>query len=153
MDIEDIQKLLTQLAAMMKENKLSELEVEQDGLRIHLKKEDGKIVAAPAAPPAMAAPGPADEAAASVPSTYESSLTTISSPMVGTLYRASSPDADMFVEIGDTISEDTVMCVIEAMKVFNEIRAECEGRVADILIGNGEAVEYGQPLFLIEPIE
>jgi len=149
MDIEDIQKLLAQLATMMKENKLTELEVEQNGLRIHLKKEGERIVTPPAEA-AFIAQNPAAPGQPA-PASYDSGLHSITSPMVGTLYRGPSPDAENFIEIGDTVTEDTLVCIIEAMKVFNEIRAECEGKVSDILVGNGEAVEYGQPLFLIEP--
>jgi len=153
MDIDEMRSLLGQLTALMKENKLTELEIEQDGLRVHLKKEDckpardsGGGVAAPLVQPTSNGAG-ADSGQPSP----DTGLHTITSPMVGTLYRAASPDADSFVEIGDLVDEDTVVSVIEAMKVFNEIKAECEGKVVDILIGNGEAVEFGQPLFLIEP--
>jgi len=73
--------------------------------------------------------------------------------MVGTFYRAPQPDTDPFVEVDDPVEEDSVLCIIEAMKVMNEIKAEHKGRITDILVENGEPVEYGQPLFLIEPDE
>ena len=155
MDIDEMRSLLEQLTALMKENKLTELEIEQDGLRVHLKKEDCKPArdfgGGGVAPLVQPAPNAAGAETGQPPP--DTGLHTITSPMVGTLYRTASPDADSFVEIGDLVGEDTVVGVIEAMKVFNEIKAECEGKVVDILIGNGEAVEYGQPLFLIEPVK
>ena len=155
MDIDDIRKLLAQLTSLMSDNKLSELEVEQDGLRIHLKKEGQAASAVPAAvAPAshvIAAPTAAADTGQNPSADTQTGLITISSPMVGTFYRAPSPDAEAFVEVGDTVNDESVVCIIEAMKVFNDIRAECEGKVVDILVGNGEAVEYGQALFLIEP--
>lgn len=76
----------------------------------------------------------------------------IKSPMVGTFYRAPAPDEPPYVEVGDVVNEETVVCIVEAMKVMNEIKAECRGKVAKILVENGQPVEYGQPLFLIEPL-
>jgi acetyl-CoA carboxylase biotin carboxyl carrier protein len=73
------------------------------------------------------------------------------SPMVGTFYRAASPEGDVFVKVGDTVNEDTVVCIIEAMKVMNEIKAETHGVIRQILVENAEAVEYKQPLFKVEP--
>ena len=81
----------------------------------------------------------------------EENLISIKSPMVGTFYRAPAPDVPSYVEVGDEINEDTVLCILEAMKLMNEIKAEMKGKVAQILIENGQHVEYGQPLFVIEP--
>jgi len=81
----------------------------------------------------------------------EEKLVSIKSPMVGTFYRAPAPDVPSYVEVGDEINEDTVLCIVEAMKLMNEIKAEMKGKVAQILIENGQHVEYGQPLFIIEP--
>ncbi|MGB9690817.1 MAG: acetyl-CoA carboxylase biotin carboxyl carrier protein [Candidatus Sumerlaeaceae bacterium] len=119
---------------------------------------------APATQPAVAA---APVAAASSPSdaagtietalptaeseTLPSNVKTINSPMVGTFYRAPAPDAPPFVDVGDRVKEDTTLCIIEAMKLMNEIKAEMRGKVVKILVENGMPVEYGQPLFLIEP--
>lgn len=83
--------------------------------------------------------------------TVEEKLASIKSPMVGTFYRAPAPDAPSYVEVGDEINEDTVLCIVEAMKLMNEIKAETRGKVAQILVENGQPVEYGQPLFIIEP--
>jgi acetyl-CoA carboxylase biotin carboxyl carrier protein len=96
---------------------------------------------APAAlpPPAAAPPPPAEE-----------ELTPIASPLVGTFYRASSPDADPFVSVGARVNKDTVVCIIEAMKVMNEIKAETSGVIKKILVENATAVQFGQPMFLVE---
>ena len=98
------------------------------------------------------------ESEASTPPKHESpdvpveeKLVSIKSPMVGTFYRAPAPDVPTYVEVGDEINEDTVLCIVEAMKLMNEIKAEMKGKVAQILIENGQHVEYGQPLFIIEP--
>lgn len=158
MDNEDVRKLIQELIMVMEGSKLSELEVEVKGTRIRLQKESAKAkpeIVAVTAPvvngpqavsaPAVAAPAPtpADEP----PSDYQH----VKAPMVGTFFAASAPDADPYVEVGDVVDEDTVVCIIEAMKVMNEIKAEMQGKVAEILVNNGEPVEYGQPLFLIAP--
>ncbi len=75
----------------------------------------------------------------------------IDSPMVGTFYTSPNPDAEPFVKVGDQVTPDTVVCIIEAMKVFNEIKAECSGTIAKVLVNNGESVEFGQKLFLVKP--
>jgi len=146
-------KMLTELIDLMNKNDLAELEVEQEGSRIRLRKTEAQqtvYMPGPAAHPVPQATAGEPHAAAQARADNEN-LITIKSPMVGTLYRAPSPDADHFVEKGDPINDETVVCIIEAMKVMNEIKAECKGTIKDILVGNGEAVEYGQPLFLVEP--
>ncbi len=120
----------------------------------------------PAAQPVAAAPnpgacvGPAGAAlapvaaVASIPAAVEEpalSGTEIKSPMVGTFYRAPAPGAPTYVEVGTTVTEDSVLCIVEAMKLMNEIKAEMRGKILKILVKNGEPVEYGQPLFLVEP--
>ncbi|MBC6609437.1 acetyl-CoA carboxylase biotin carboxyl carrier protein [Hymenobacter sp. BT507] len=117
--------------------------------------------AAPAAPaPAAAlptAPAPAAPAAAAVPASEAAPATggnyqSLKAPMIGTFYRSSSPEAPMFVQVGDQVEKGQVICIIEAMKLFNEIEAEQAGRVVKILVDNATPVEYDQPLFLIEPM-
>ncbi|WP_144462405.1 acetyl-CoA carboxylase biotin carboxyl carrier protein [Siminovitchia fortis] len=81
----------------------------------------------------------------------KSNLHEIVSPMVGTFYQASSPDSDPYVQVGSDVTSDSIVCIVEAMKLFNEIEAEVEGKIAEILVKDGELVEYGQPLFLVEP--
>ena len=153
MNLKDLRRLL----ALMTEHDLSEIEVEEGGRRVKLRKTEARVAPAyvpapvaevhPAAPAAAAAPAPT---AGGKKSAAREDGFTITSPMVGTFYRSSSPDAEPFIEVGALVGSDSVVCIIEAMKVMNEIKAECEGRVAEILVANGEAVEYGQPLFVIE---
>ncbi|NNF44159.1 MAG: acetyl-CoA carboxylase biotin carboxyl carrier protein, partial [Phycisphaerales bacterium] len=80
-----------------------------------------------------------------------SGLHTIESPMVGTFFAAANPDAPPFVSVGSTVGPDTVVCIMEAMKIFNEIKAECSGTIQQVLVENGESVEFGQPLYLVQP--
>ena len=141
-DLEGIKKLL----ALMDEHDLVELEMEQADMAVRLKKRGSEIeaVAVPAVPTVSAqAAAPAAEA--------EEELIEIKSPMVGTFYSAPSPDAEPFVKVGDTINEDTVVCVIEAMKVFNEIRAEVNGTITRACVSSGASVEFGQSMFLVRP--
>jgi len=146
MDLKEIKQILQ----LMDENGLAEFELERDGLRIALRK---ACAPAPAATmvPMMQAPAPAaaPEAAATEPQTDEKT-TTINSPMVGTFYLAPSPDAPPFATVGQTVGKDDVVCILEAMKVMNEVKAEVEGRIVEVLVENGEPVEYGQPLFRLE---
>ncbi len=105
---------------------------------------------APAAAPAAPAPAAAPGAPAAPAASADDSLTPIPSPLVGTFYRAGSPDADPFVSVGSRVNKDTVVCIIEAMKVMNEIKAETSGTIKKILVENATAVQFGQPMFLIE---
>jgi acetyl-CoA carboxylase biotin carboxyl carrier protein len=144
-DVESIRSLL----ALMSEHGLVELEIEQEDLVVRLRKAGA---AAPAAPVAVAAPtAPVAAVAAAPAAAAASALPTINSPMVGTFYATASPEAEAYVKVGDHVTEDTVVCMIEAMKVFNEIRAEMAGTVEKILAKNAQAVEFGQPLFVVRP--
>ncbi len=150
-------KVLRQIVKMMVDHGLTEVDLEAEGEKIKLKRGPGGDVqlVAPAAPPAGApAPSAAPAAAPAEPADSGDddggSGETIDSPMVGTFYSAGSPDADAFVKVGDTISPDTVVCIIEAMKVFNEIKAEASGTVAEVMVTSGQAVEFGQPLFRLK---
>ena len=141
------------LVSLMEARDLAEVEIEQEGKRVRVVRTTAPGVAAgvPAAAPATAsapAPAPVAEAPAA-DDAPERRGTEIPSPMVGTFYRAPSPDAAPYVEVGDRIEKDTVVCILEAMKVLNEIKAEVAGEILEILVQNGEPVEYGQPLFLI----
>lgn len=140
---------IRRLVALMDDHELSEVDLRQGGVRIRLRKGSGEVatVVAPAAAPtpATAAPTPAP---ATAPSAEQA--VTIKSPMVGTFYTASSPDSPPFVKVGDHVSEDTVVCIVEAMKVFNEIPAEMSGKIVSRLVQDGDPVEFGQPLFKIE---
>ena len=146
----------------MKKNAVSEFEMEEGDFKIKLKRESGKprkgetvVVqeAAPVALPAAAAPvaaAPAPAAPATAPPPAPDGPE-VKSPMIGTFYRKPSPDADSFVEVGSVVEPDTVVCIIEAMKVMNEIKAEVKGTIAEVLLEDGKPVEYGQALFRIEP--
>jgi acetyl-CoA carboxylase biotin carboxyl carrier protein len=104
---------------------------------------------APAAPVVPAAPAPAAEAATSA--SEENQYITVKSPMIGTFYRRSAPDKDAFVEVGNSVGNGDVLCVIEAMKLFNEIESEVSGKIVKILVDDNSPVEYDQPLFLVDP--
>ena len=140
---------LRRLVSLMQANDLAEVELEEEGKRVRVVR--GRVAALPAAqaaPTPVAAPAPA----AAVPrEAKESRGIEIPSPMVGTFYRSPSPDAAPYVEVGDRIGKDTPVCIVEAMKVMNEIKSEVEGEILEILVQNGEPVEFGQPLFLVRP--
>ena len=146
MDLKEIKAIID----LMKENDLSTFEMEKDGFRLKLQKGlgDQPIVVSSAAPAAngpSAAPAPAPAAV----TTEATNLKDISSPMVGTFYRAASPDAAPFVDVGTTVNEDTVVCIIEAMKVMNEIKAETSGVIAEVVAENSKPVQFGQALFRV----
>ena len=152
----DLRKLKT-LIDLVSESNVSELEITEAEGKVRIVKSAGVAVAAPmvmaapvaAAPAMMAAPAvaaaPAEAAAPAVPVGH-----TVKSPMVGTFYRSSSPGAAPFVQIGSVVKEGDTLCIVEAMKILNEIESDKAGTVTQILCENGQAVEYGQPLFIIE---
>jgi acetyl-CoA carboxylase biotin carboxyl carrier protein len=150
----DIRKL-KELVRLMVSNDLTELDLrdseEQVTLRRYGPNQVPQIVAAapPGSAPAAAA-APAEPAAADT-GVAESNLHAITSPMVGTFYAAPNPDAPPFINVGDSIGPERVVCIVEAMKVFNEIKAECSGTIEKVLVSNGDPVEFGQPLFLVKP--
>lgn len=155
--------LLQQLIEMMSANDVSSLDLRDGSSRISLKRGPQQVAyaasAAPqqtyAAPPAASAPAPAAApaavAAATPPADDTAGLKPIKSPMVGTFYAAPSPDAKPFVQVGTVVNEETDVCVIEAMKVFNNIKAELRGTIAKICVENGKSVEFGTVLFLVKP--
>lgn len=155
----DIRKL-KELVRLMVENDLSELDLKDQQETVTVKRTmtammpaGAPMVAyAPAAAPARPAAAPAEasgEAPASAPD--EAGLTAIVSPMVGTFYTSPNPDSPSFVNVGASVGPDTTVCLIEAMKVFNEIKAEVAGTIERVLVESGKAVEYGQKLFLVRP--
>jgi len=152
MDFEKIRELVEKLTGLMDARKLDELEIEVDDLKVALRRGRGRE-AAPVAPVALApaaAPSEAPRLGTS-PKVHAEGVHIVKSPMVGILYRAPSPEAEPYVEVGDEVKPDTVLCIIEAMKVMNELKAEVEGVVQAIEAENGRTVEYGQPLFVIAP--
>lgn len=154
----DLRKLKT-LIDLVSESNVSELEITEAEGKVRIVKASPAAQAAPvtyavaaapvAAPVAAASPAPAVEAAAPA-AAAEPVGHIVKSPMVGTFYRASAPGAKPFKEVGDTVKEGETICIVEAMKILNEIEADKSGTVTQILVQNGQAVEYGQPLFVIE---
>lgn len=143
----DLRKLKT-LIDLVSESNVSELEITEAEGKIRIVKGGGVMVPQYATPPAApGAPQGLAPVAASVPAV---TVHTVKSPMVGTFYRSASPGAKSFVEIGDSIKVGETLCIIEAMKILNEIEADKAGTVTQVLCENGQAVEYGQPLFVIE---
>jgi acetyl-CoA carboxylase biotin carboxyl carrier protein len=146
----DLRKLKT-LIDLVSESNVSELEITEAEGKVRIVKGGGAMVQQYAAPVAMAAPAAAPLSAAPVAALAPVVVGhTVKSPMVGTFYRSASPGAKVFVEVGDPIKEGETVCIIEAMKILNEIEADKSGTVTQILCENGQAVEYGQPLFVIE---
>jgi acetyl-CoA carboxylase biotin carboxyl carrier protein len=148
-DLKEIKAIID----LMKKNDLSVFEIEKDGFRLKLQKGPATQAAA-AEPPAVISPSEAatgsSETTSAIPKPIESApLKEIVSPMVGTFYRAGSPDGAPFVDVGKTVTEDTVVCIIEAMKVMNEIKAETSGVIAEVLAENGKPVQFGQVLFRV----
>ncbi|MEC7353092.1 MAG: acetyl-CoA carboxylase biotin carboxyl carrier protein [Planctomycetota bacterium] len=159
----DIRKL-KELVRLMVANDLTELDLRDEQETVTLRRpgpqqapqvvapvqQVAAPVAAPAAAPAAPAAAPAAPAAAEEPAVDEH-LTPIESPMVGTFYASPSPDKPSFVKVGDTVDAETVVCLVEAMKIFNEIKAETSGVVEKVLPASGDSVEFGEPMFLIRP--
>ena len=146
-------KKLEKLINMMADNDLTEIELDDGTEKVQLKRGSAsapvQVVAPAAAPAPTAAPAAAPAPAAGAPAPAAAGPT-IDSPMVGTFYSASNPDTPAFVKPGDSVSADTVVCIVEAMKVFNEIKAEKAGKIKSVLVENGDAVEFGQALFELE---
>jgi acetyl-CoA carboxylase biotin carboxyl carrier protein len=158
MDIKEIKKIIE----LMKENELSEFELAEEGFRITVRRpyasatpqvmigQAPSYMPAFSAPPAAPAAAPA-AAAAPAKEALPSNLVEIKSPMVGTFYRSASPEAEPYCSVGSNVEGESVVCIIEAMKVMNEIKAEVKGVIRKVLVENATAVQYGEPLFLVEP--
>ena len=145
MNIKEIKEMIQ----LMNENGLSEIEMEQDGQKIRLKKPASGAIEQYVIPEARHT-APAARAVEAAPAAAAAARNTIKSPMVGTYYSAPAPDAAPFVSPGADIQVGQVVCIIEAMKLMNEIKAEVRGKIVEILVNNGDPVEFGQPLFVIE---
>ena len=151
-------KLIRNLVRIMERGEVDELEIEDDkaGLRVHLRRGPSGSYAQPSVMmmPGATAPGPAPSGSGEGTSTEAparaAGMEEVTSPMIGTFYASPSPDTDPFTAVGDRIGDESVVCIIEAMKVMNEIKAECSGEIVEIFVENGEPVEYGQPLFLVK---
>ena len=154
MELDQIQTIIT----MMKENDLAEFSMEENGLKIHIKRSPEGVqptvtVSAPAAgtPPAALTAVAAAPAMAPIPDLPAEDVKHVTSPMVGTFYRSPSPETAPYVNVGDSIAPGQVICIIEAMKLMNEIKSEVKGKIIEIQADNAEPVEFGQVLFVIEP--
>lgn len=155
-------KEIKELIKLVSEAGVSEVEVERGDFKIAIKKVEEKVIVQSTAPVmqpqvVMATPAapsaPATPAAPAAPvNDHASNLITIKSPMIGTFYKSSSPDKPAFVGVGDEIKPGKVLCIVEAMKLFNEIESEVSGRIVKVLVENASPVEYDQPLFLVEPM-
>jgi acetyl-CoA carboxylase biotin carboxyl carrier protein len=163
LDLDQLKKILD----LVREHELAEFEIEHEGLRLKVRKNAaGTLMTVPAMPgvvpqpivhaPAPAAPvaspaaaSPASPAAAPVATDSEIELAVVKSPIVGTFYRSSEPGAASFVEIGSTVKKGQVLCIIEAMKLMNEIDSEYEGEIVNVYVENGQPVQYGERLFAI----
>jgi acetyl-CoA carboxylase biotin carboxyl carrier protein len=144
-------KKVKELIELMKENDLCEIELVDGENKILLKRPQAQMQAVGQMPvPQMMAPAAA-AAPAAAPAPVESNLIDIKSPMVGTFYGSPSPDSDPFVKVGDAVGPETVVCIIEAMKVMNEISAEASGTVVEIVCQTGQAAEFGEVLFKVRP--
>jgi len=153
-DLKDIKAIID----LMKKNSITEFELERQDSKIRLKRglnggspavqQEDSTPAIPAPTPTIAAPAPAT---AATPPPVATGEVDIKSPMIGTFYRAPSPEAGNYVEVGTSVTPETVVCIIEAMKVMNEIKAEVKGVVTQILVENAKPVEFGQPLFKVRP--
>ncbi|MFC5701055.1 acetyl-CoA carboxylase biotin carboxyl carrier protein [Cohnella faecalis] len=152
---------IKELIKLVDQTSVHELEIENEGARLAIRKPGRTEVvnvqtAAPIAhtyvqaAPAAAAPAAVAAPATETPSADSSNLHKIVSPMVGTFYRSPSPEAPSFVNIGDRVSDKSVVCILEAMKLMNPLEAEVKGEIVDILVENGQLVEFGQPLFLVK---
>lgn len=147
-------KQIQELIDLLKRNQLTELEIERAGVRIRVRHEVGiKTLSATASDPGQASVPAVAQPAAQTSDQLEDAAghITITSPIVGTFYRSPSPDADPYVEEGDYVKKGQVLCIVEAMKLMNEIESEVDGRITKILVESTKPVEYGQALFLIDP--
>jgi acetyl-CoA carboxylase biotin carboxyl carrier protein len=158
MNLDDIKQILD----LVREHELAEFELERDGLKVRIRKAGHEIAYIPApAPPAPAAPAVGPSAHVPAPNTPvlaaadegpAVNLAVIKSPIVGTFYRSPEPTAPSFVNVGDTVKKGQVLCIIEAMKLMNEIESDCDGEVAAIYVENGKPVQFGERLFAVKVV-
>jgi acetyl-CoA carboxylase biotin carboxyl carrier protein len=149
-DVFDLRKL-RRLVELMKEHELSELQLQQGETRIQMRRggEEVSVVPRPAAPQATPAAPAAPAAPVEAPAD-EAHIAMVKSPMVGTFYSSPDPESPPYVKVGDHVGAETTVCIIEAMKVFNQIPAEVSGKIVATLVENGDPIEFGQPLFKVD---
>ena len=154
-DIFDVRKI-RRLVELMKEHELSEIDLRQENMRIQLRRGPQgalgpTVVSSAAGAPPQPAPALGQAPATALPAAGpEEHIVLIRSPMVGTFYAASDPESPAFIKVGDHVGPETTVCIVEAMKVFNEIPAEVSGKIVSVLVENGDPVEFGQPLFKVD---
>lgn len=150
MNLKEIKEMIN----LMNDNELVELEVERDGTKIKIKKSaaDGAVPALRPIPQYHVETQPAANPSGAAPAANGKKTLEIKSPMVGTFYRAPSPEAPPFVDVGQVVEVGQVVCIVEAMKLMNEIKSEIRGKVAEVTVENAEPVEFGQKLFVVEPL-
>ncbi|MEP1032064.1 acetyl-CoA carboxylase biotin carboxyl carrier protein [Ekhidna sp.] len=153
-------KEIQELINFLSESGLEEVNIETDDFKVSIKRSAEQHVIASAPAPMAAAPAPTAQAPAATPApaadggsapAAESNLVEIKSPMIGTFYRSANPESPSFVEIGSSVKAGDPVCIIEAMKLFNEIESEVSGKIVKVLVDNAQPVEYDQPLFLVDP--
>ncbi|MFQ5712864.1 MAG: acetyl-CoA carboxylase biotin carboxyl carrier protein [Candidatus Scalinduaceae bacterium] len=147
----EVIKKVKDLISLMNENNLTEIEVEEEGTKIRLKRNNLDSVQTSIQLPSIKA-SLQEGSNKYLTSKQDKEFSEIVAPMVGTFY-SSAPGADPYINIGDTVDEETVVCIIEAMKIMNEVKAETEGKIVEVIVENGAAVEFGQPLFRVEASE
>ncbi|REJ34949.1 MAG: hypothetical protein DIU82_08110 [Bacillota bacterium] len=145
---------IKELIELISKSGIDEFELETEGLKVSMRKLSAAARPAPVVQPVEQAPAPAVPApvAESKPAAKDDRFVQITAPMVGTFYRAPAPDAEPYVKVGDIVEVGQTLCIIEAMKLMNEIESEVRGRVVEILVENAQPVEYGQPLFVLEKL-
>ncbi len=153
MDLKEIKQILR----LMDTHGLTEFTLEKDDEKLVLRRDLAGTVPQQIVQPMMAAapvmaPAPVEAAAAPAPPVEENNFITIESPMVGTFYSAASPDSEPYIQVGQSVGPDTTVCIIEAMKIMNEIKAEVSGTIEQVCAQNGQAIEFGQALFKVRPV-
>lgn len=143
---------IREIVELMEQHELTEIDLQQGDDRIKLSRSGAAPVyaPAPAAPPAIAA-APAGSPPPAAASSEPDNTITINAPSIGTFYSRANPESEPFVQVGQKVSPDTIVCIIEAMKVFNEIPAECSGKIVEILVDDQQSVDFGKPLFRVDP--
>lgn len=154
-------KIIQDLVKIINKTNIAEISIEEADFKVTIKQKEDKVETVVAAPvayapaPAVASPAPAPAAPAAAPAPAPAApaanTVTIKSPMIGTFYRSSAPDKPSFVNVGDEVAPGKVVCIVEAMKLFNEIESEVKGKIVKVLVEDASPVEYDQPLFLVEP--
>ncbi len=148
-DVFDVERI-RQIITLMEQHDLSEIDLQEGDEKIRLKRGASAPVYASLPPQVAAAPAPAAKSESAGDGGTAGTIT-INAPMVGTFYSKANPDSEAFVKVGDRVSEDTIVCIVEAMKVFNEIPAECRGKIVEILVNDQQAVDFGKPMFRVQP--